>query len=421
MCTLFLLTLTLTGRALGKSHKDSNQDLGRHWLEPAKTLYVWAGDQARVAPDFLAVINFDEDSGDYGKVIGTVPIPPPGNVGNEPHHCHLSADHNILACGGLLSLLRGQNGIFFFDVSDARHPKFLFSTSAPQSSITDAFLPLEAGGFLVTQMGSASGGAPGRLAEFDAGLHLIKEWPDNPPQDGFNPHGISARPELNLMLTSDFILPASTLNVVPGDPVLRGAIRVWDLQARKIVRTIQIPGAPGTMDVTLIPGDPQARAFTAGMFDGLVYLVDTKAGAAKVVFDCDTLVPHVAVPVRGGMTQLLAMPQSGDRLFFGSFQAGQVGMLDVSDPEHPFQAGIVNLGVNTGPHMIMLSHDDKRLVVTDYFLNEDNFGKIHFEGDHHVHAIKVFKDHLQLDPRFDVDFNTAFPTGPARPHGFDMK
>ncbi len=391
------------------------------WHEPAKTLYVWAGDQARVAPDFLAVINFDEDSADYGKVIGTVPVPPPGNVGNEAHHCHLSADHNILACGGLLSLLRGQNGIFFFDVSDARHPKFLFSTSAPQSSITDAFLPLEAGGFLVTQMGSASGGAPGRLAEFDAGLHLIREWPDNPPQDGFNPHGISARPELNLMVTSDFILPTSTLNVVPGDPVLRGAIRVWDLQARKIIRTIQIPSALGTMDVTLIPGDPQARAFTAGMFDGLVYLVDTKAGTAKVVFDCETLVPHIEVPVRGGMTQLLAMPQSGDRLFFGSFQAGQVGMLDVSDPEHPFQAGIVNLGVNTGPHMIMLTHDDKRLVVTDYFLNEDDFGKIHFEGDHHVHVIKVFKDHLQLDPRFDVDFNTAFSTGPARPHGFDMK
>jgi hypothetical protein len=32
-----------------------------------------------------------------------------------------------------------------------------------------------------------------------------------------------------------------------------------------------------------------------------------------------------------------------------------------------------------------------------------------------VHVIKVFKDHLQLDPRFDLDFNTAFPTGIAVP------
>src|SRR5260370_36659750 len=202
MCSLVLLTLARAGRALGKGHKQPQQDFNPGGHQPAKTLYVWAGDQARVAPDFLAVINFDEDSADYGKVIGTVPVPPPGNVGNEAHHCHLSADHNILACGGLLSLLRGQNGIFFFDVSDARHPKFLFSTSAPQSSITDDFLPLEGGGFLVTQMGSATGGAPGRLAEFDAGLHLVKERPHNPPQAGLNPHGISPPPELNLLVTS---------------------------------------------------------------------------------------------------------------------------------------------------------------------------------------------------------------------------
>jgi selenium-binding protein 1 len=374
-----------------------------------------------VAPDFLAVINFDEDSHDYGKVIGTVPIPGPGNSGNESHHCHLSADKNILACGGLLSLLSGQNSIFFFDVSNARHPRFLFSANAAQSGITDDFLPLEHGGFLVTQMGSAMGGAPGRLAEFDRRLHLVEEWPLAPPSDGFNPHGISARPDLNLMVTADFILPSSTLNVVLGDPVLRGAIRVWDFENRKIVRTIQIPSAVGTMDVKLIPGDPQGRAFTAGMFEGLVYLVDTIGRTAQVVFDCENIVTHVEVPVRGGMTQLLAITHEGDRLLFTSFQAGQVGRLDISDPEVPVQSGIVSLGMDTGPHALALTDDDKRLVVADYFLNEDNVGKIHFEGDHHVQVVKVFKDRLRLDPHFDVNFNTAFATGPARPHGIAMK
>ncbi len=321
-----LMSMGLLCMAGGGLASEDENDEGK----PAKTLYVWTGDQARRAPDFLAVINFDQDSDDYGKVIRTVPIPPPGNVGNEPHHCHLSADKRILACGGLLSLLRGQKGIFFFDVSDARNPKFLKSVSAPQSSITDDFYPLDGGGFLVTQMGSASGGAPGRLAEFDKNLQLVKEWPDNPPQDGFNPHGISARPELNLMVTSDFINPVSTLNIVPGDPVLRGAIRVWDLPRREIVRTIQIPTAIGTMDVRLIPKDPLGRAYTAGMFDGFVYLIDPYAGTATNVFDCETIVPHIEVPVRGGMTQILAMPKSGDRLLFASFQAGQVGMLDVT-------------------------------------------------------------------------------------------
>jgi len=396
-------------------------DRGHGSSKREKTLYVWAGDQARVAPDFLAVINFDEESEGYGKVIGTVPIPVPDNAGNESHHCHLSADKNVLACGGLLSLLSGQNSIFFFDVSNARHPKFMFSANASQSSITDDFLPLERGGFLVTQMGSAMGGAPGRLAEFDRHLRLIEEWPVNPPADGFNPHGISARPDLNLMVTSDFILPASTLNVVPGDPVLRGAIRVWDYETREILHTIPIASAVGTMDVKMIPGDPQGRAITAGMFDGLVYLVDPIGGTAQVVFDCENIVPHIEVPVRGGMTQLLAITSTGDRLLFGSFQAGQVGMLDISNPEVPVQSGIVNLGIDAGPHSIALTDDDQRLVVADYFLNEDTFGKIHFEGDHHVRVIKVYKDRLKLDRHFDVNFNTAFATGPVRPHGLAMK
>lgn len=414
VCTLAALVPLLAGTPLGSNQ---NQDEGN----PARTLYVWAGDQARVAPDFLAVIDFDEDSPRYGKVIGTVPVPGPGGSGNEPHHCHLSTDKNILACGGLLALLRGQNSIFFFDVSNARRPRFLFSTSGTLSNITDDFLPLAEGGFLVTQMGSHTGGTPGRVAEFDSDLRLVGEWPAQPPEHDFNPHGISARPELNLMVTSDFMMPASSLNVVPGDPLLRGIIRVWDFHNRSIVRTIEIPSALGTMDVKLIPRDPRGRAFTTGMFDGLVYLVDTLNGTSQVVFDCEDIVPHVEVPVRGGMTQLLAMPRSGDRLIFASFQAGQVGMLDVSDPEHPFQTGIVNFGMDAGPHMIALTDDDKRLVVSDYFLNEDDFGKVHFEGDHHVRVVNVFKKRLELDRRFDVDFNTAFTTGPARPHGVAMK
>ena len=399
--------------------------------QPDKVLYVWASDQARVAPDFLAVVDFDERSADYGRVMRTVPVPPPGNVGNEAHHCHLSADERILGCGGLLSVLRGQNGIFFFDVSDKYHPRFLFSTAAAQSSITDDFLPLREGGFLVTQMGSASGGEPGRVAEFDrsllhVGSHFgsttrIHEWPDEPPLDGFNPHGISARPDLDLMVTADFIRPDTTLNLVPGDPVLRGSVRVWDFASRTIVKTVTVDGALGTMDVKFIPRDPDGLAVTAGMFDGHVYVVDPMAGTASMVFDCETVTPHFEVPVRGGMAQLIAMPRSGDRLLFGLFQAGQVGMLDITDRTQFTQVAVVSFGVDTGPHNLYLTDDDKRLVVVDYFLNEDSFGKIHFEGDHKIHVIRVGHDSLALDRRFDLDFNTLFPTGLARPHGVASK
>jgi hypothetical protein len=411
------LTFALGASGAYASPRDSGKDGDdRH----ERTLYIWAGDQERTRPDFLAVVDFNPSSHHYGRVLRTVPIPAPGNIGNEPHHCHLSADKNILACGGLLSVLKGQNSIFFFDVTKPRLPKFMFSTGAPNSSVTDDFLPLPGGGFLVTQMGSAAGGSPGRVAEFDRYLRLVGEFPASPPLDGFNPHAISADFDRNVMVTSDFINPASTLNATPGDVELRGALRFWNLAKREITRTVFLPEALGSMDAKLIPGDPHGRAVTANMFSGLVYTVDPTDGSATQAFDCEDIVPQIDVPVRGGMVQLLAMPESGDRLIFASFQAGQIGMLDISNPNKFMQQSIVNLGLGAGPHDIDLTDDDSRLVVTDYFLNEDDLGKIHFEGDHKVHVINVSHDSMQLDTRFNLDFNTAFDF-PARPHGIAMK
>ena len=43
---------------------------GQHFRPQKETvLYVWASDQAHLAPDFLAVIDFDQDSWTYGSVI----------------------------------------------------------------------------------------------------------------------------------------------------------------------------------------------------------------------------------------------------------------------------------------------------------------------------------------------------------------
>jgi len=76
--------------------------------QAAKFLLICAGDQARTAPDFLAVVNFSQHSPSYGKVIATVPFPASDAAGNEPHHIGLSEDGKTVACGGLLSVLKGR-------------------------------------------------------------------------------------------------------------------------------------------------------------------------------------------------------------------------------------------------------------------------------------------------------------------------
>ena len=385
-----------------------------HDADAERFLYVWAGDQARVAPDFLAVIDFDRGSKHYGRVIKTRELPDPGATGNEPHHVGLSLDGRTLALGGLLSVLKGQNEIFFFDVTNPLSPRFLSAADPPQSAITDEFHPLAGGGFLVTMMGGPSGHHPGRVVEFDRRGRIVAEHPDSPPDDGFNPHGISVRPELNLMVTSDFICPSTTLNAVPGDLDLRGSIRVWAFNRREIVKTIEIPGAGGTIDVQLIPGDRRGRAFTAGMLDDKLYLVDTRRGSAQPVFDFATI-------ARGGWPQLIRMTKDGRRLFITMNVAGRVAMLDTSDPERPVFLSSLDLGPDAGPYYLALTGDERRLVVSDYFLNEDGFGKVHREGDHKVHVANVTPRRLVLDRRFQLDFNTAFESGPARPHGLAFK
>jgi selenium-binding protein 1 len=387
---------------------------GASAAEQEKYLFVWAGDQSRSNPDFLAVINFDQRSSSYGTVIQTVPLPGPGATGNEPHHVGLSADGKVLAAGGLLSVLKGQPEIFFFDVSDPSSSRFISSLDAPLSSITDDFEPLSGGGFLVTMMGGAQGHSPGRVVELDGDRKIVAEHPANPPQDGFNPHGISVRPSLNLMVTSDFICPTSTLHTTPGGLDLKGSVRVWDLKRREILRTVQIPGAGGTIDVKLIPGDAEGRAYTAGMLDNKLYLIDTHAGTATAVFDFGTI-------AKGGWPQLMRMTSNGRRLFITMNQAGKVVMFDTSRPAAPRVLSVLDLGEKSGPHYLRLTADERRLVISDYFLDEDSMGKVHAEGDHKIHVAKVTRKSLSLDPRFQLDFNTAFPSGRARPHGLAFK
>lgn len=329
-----------------------------------------------------------------------------GAVGNEPHHAGLSSDGRTLALGGLLSFLRGQAQVFFFDVSQPRRPKFVGSNNPSDASITDEFAPLNNGGFIATFMGGPAGAHPGRVLEYDAHRNVVKSLP-TPSDDAaypFNPHGVSIDEAHNLMVTSDYVCPVSTLHVGGGVPHLDGSIRVWDLAKRSILRTIPVGDMVGTMDVRLIPGDHQRRAFTAGMNDDQLYLVDTKAGTSKSVFD---FTPYAvqAVPKPPIWPQLLTINKAGTRQFVTlnfAGQAGKVVMLDISDPEYPQALGEVDLGLNSGPHYLRLTNDERRLVVSDYFLVEDLVpgGVINAEGDMKVHVINVFRDHIELDKNF---------------------
>src|SRR5205823_12761513 len=145
-----------------------------------------------------------------------------------------------------------------------------------------------------------------------------------------------------------------------------------------------------------------------------LYLIDTQRGTATPGFDFSTI-------AQGGWPQLMHMTRDGKRLFISMNMAGRVAMFDTSNPEKPRVLKVLDLGADSGPQYIAHTEDEKRLVISDYFLNEDDAGKVHAEGDHIVHVAKVTDRDLVLDPKFRLDFNTAFATGAARPHGLAFK
>ncbi len=82
-------------------------------------LFVWAGDSALKSSDFLAVIDADPASRQYGRVLASVAT---GGVGT-PHHteAELAPDGHLLANDFTL----GRT--WLFDVNDALHPRVLAS------------------------------------------------------------------------------------------------------------------------------------------------------------------------------------------------------------------------------------------------------------------------------------------------------
>jgi selenium-binding protein 1 len=150
------------------------------------------------------------------------------------------------------------------------------------------------------------------------------------------------------------------------------------------------------------------------MADDTLYLVNPRGASAKAVFDFSCV-------AKGGWPQLIRLTGDGRRLFISLNHAGKIAMLDISRPEEPRLLQALDVGPQSGPHYLALTHDEKRLVVTDYFLNEDSIGKIHEEGDHKVHVIRVAPEGMALDEAFRLDFDSAFQSGPARPHGVAFK
>lgn len=258
------------------------------WSALARSSYlaVWSSDKGTddkpgvLNTDFLAIIDADPRSRTYGKVVNTASMQSlpnanllndlgftqalglttkyglpatgiPSDALNEAHHMShdpiVIAKHSYLYMGGLISA-----NIFRCDVTDPLHiptcPLVTTAKDVTNFSGIDDFLQGPTGNLLVTYMGAKDLTTPGGVVEIGLDGAVVGEYaaakPGGPKRympsvngetdTGLlaHPHGIDTRPDLDLMVTSDYADPLT----LATSPTLQGekedcgtTVRFWNL------------------------------------------------------------------------------------------------------------------------------------------------------------------------------------------------
>lgn len=384
-----------------------------------KYLYVWAGANDTRANDTLFILDVSKNSGNkFGSLVASVETP---YQGLEPHHCGVSSDGRWLGAGGLLSVLTpGLPSVLFFDLKpNPAKPTLVKNVVQPKySAVADEFLASPSGGFIISMMGSASGGTPGRIAHYDKKLKLVGEYAgatDAAP--GFNPHGMGWDTEREILVTSDYVDPSTTLTVVPGPPALRPTVRIWDTKSKpfKIVNVLNsssfVPSIPAAVMDVIRLGNTGKYYATDGR-GNLLYVDPAKPQSFRPVYQFY----NASVAACLGMAF-----RSGTRLALTMYPVNTLYLFDTTNPEKPVLLDKVVMEAGTGGHMVKVSKDEKLVAVSTYFLDEGAAGKVRFPGDQTVRFFSLNKDATKITPHAvtpKVDFKTILPKkGGFRPHG----
>lgn len=304
--------------------------------------------------DFLAIVDADPASPQYGRVVNTVTVAP--LVENEPHHMQYVWHKGNKIYAGSLYL----DTTYVFDVDALPLVKLSganLPTDTPCGSVPDAYWVLKDGTAYGTYMGGPDApgpclytngetrvgngfaGTPGSLVRIGTDGQTLAELPadTNTPVDRdtkrcpgvpttvascANPHGIQVREDLNLAVTSDYAEPKNVPIADPIKPInaniFRDTIRVWDIKDRNnayVKSVTALPDGPrkernpgheeprGIMETTVTNLPQNKGAFASSMCGGVIYYapdITVPQPSWREVFDDSTAAKEINPLVKEG-------------------------------------------------------------------------------------------------------------------------
>lgn len=374
-------------------------------------LFLWAGDSAGTASDFLAVIDATPGSAAYGSVVASIPT---GESGTHPHHTEAEMPAN----GHLLANGFHAGRTYLFDLSRPTSPSILTSFGDKAGfSHPHTYVRLANGDVLTTfqyRANSAHG-----MSGMDAmsGPHATGGLVEMSERGAVIRSG-SAR---DTSISDPLIYPYSALPLPGMDRIVSTTtdmddadtaatarwIQLWRLSDLRLLKSIALePGPRGnenrwTGEPHLLPDGKSVyiHTFMCGLY--LLRDIDGATPRASLVYSFEGR--FCGVPILTRHYWLATVPE-----------AHALVALDIADPEHPRQVSSVSFGADEAPHWIAIDSAGRRVVLNSASNTGGNrLFLVNFDPSNGA---------LSMDMRFH-DPGDSLPgiklTGRRWPHGFN--
>ena len=396
-------------------------------------------------PDYLAVVDADPASKEYGRVVHRLRMP---EVGDELHHfgwnicssCHgRPGDRRYLIVPGL-----GSSRIHIVDAKDPRNLKLHKVIPAEKVKAAGYSAPhtvhcLPSGEVMLSMLGDEKGDAPGGFLLLGDKFDIKGQWARDPRGMTFN-YDFWYQPRWEAMVSTEWAAPNTYRKGFDPKDVTAGKygkkLHFWNWEERRIEHSIELKGGDIPLEVRFCHDPDRRDGFVGAALGSSVWYFrvdrDDKGFGAYAGLDIQV------EPVRAGgqdvpglITDILL--SMDDRfLYLSNWLHGDVRQYDISQPDKPKLVGQLFLGgvigkvrefrgekLLGGPQMLQLSLDGKRLYVTNSLLGKwDNqfYPELAKRGSWMVQLdCDTEKGGLALNEQFFVDFGKE-PDGPSRAH-----
>jgi hypothetical protein len=388
---LLLLAVCATLPAPGQSAKGNSAG---HYL------FTWVGAAEQKGNDFLAVIDADPASPNFGHLLTTLATDQPtGYV----HH----TEYTMPASGMLFANDHNAGRTFIFDLHDPLHPKI-------ETSFTDmdgymhphSFVRLPNGHVLATfqhahrEMNSESQGRSGGLVEIDDSGKVIRSASNADPAfpDALlSPYGLVVIPEIDRVV--------STNSSMHMDDIFRGVTyQVWRLSDLKLLKTEYLDVGENRY-AQISPEEPRLGP------DGSVFVQTLGCGLERITgIDTDHPASHLVYTFPGNWCGVPTIV--GHYLIQPAPNVHAAIVLDIANPTKPVEVSRFTFDSNYFPHWTGWDPKTNRIVITP--------GR---EGDPRLYLLQFYvqSGSIALDKTFrDADGKAGFNfTDRNWPHGWE--